>query len=125
MRKEFSQRTKLQAWERAIGRCEVCGHKIKAGERRVFDHVLPDALSGLNDLENCQVLCGPCDKDKTASDVGQIRKADRQKASYIGAKTRKGTPMPGTKASRHKKLVTGEVMDRQTGEIVWPRQEVR
>ena len=91
-RKEFSQRTKLAEWEDAGGKCRKCEHKIKVGERRVFDHRLPDALTGLNDPENCQLLCGPCDKEKTRKDVQMIRKADRQKARHIGAKARNSFP---------------------------------
>ena len=30
-------------------------------------------------------LCGPCHKEKTAQDVGRIRKADRQRARHVGA----------------------------------------
>ena len=106
-RKEFPQRIKLAEWEAAGGKCRKCGHKIKVGERRVFDHIVPDALTGLNDQENCQLLCGPCDKAKTKTDVRMIRKADRQKAAHVGAKTRKGRPLPGSKASGWKHKLNG------------------
>ena len=109
MRREFSQRTKLSEWEAAGGKCRKCGHKIKVGERRVFDHACPDGLGGSNEGENCQLLCSSCNKAKTASDVSQIRKADRQKAAFVGAKTRKGRPMPGTVASGLKKKFDGTV----------------
>ena len=105
--KEFSQRTKIKAWERAGGRCDKCGHKIQVSERRVFDHIVPDALKGLNDLDNCQVLCGPCDKAKTKKDVQMIRKADRQKAAYIGAKPR--SSFPANRNGKFRKRMNGKV----------------
>ena len=110
MRSEFSKRTKLKAWERSGGRCDKCGHKIQASERRVYDHIVPDALSGLNDLDNCQVLCGPCDKAKTKDDVRMIRKADRQKAAYIGAKPKNS--FPANRNGKYKKFMNGTVVKR-------------
>lgn len=82
------------------------------GERRVYDHIVPDALTGLNDLDNCQVLCDWCDKKKTAKDVGQIRKADRQKAKHIGAKTRKGSGFQTNRDGKYKRKMDGTIVER-------------
>lgn len=97
MRAEFSRKTRVLAFERSKGRCESCGALLKVGEGE-FDHILPAALGGSNDLSNCQVLCVPCHRGpegKTAEDVRGIRKADRIKAKHIGAWPKSNRPLMG------------------------------
>lgn len=52
--------------------CDLQGVQVE------FDHVLPLALGGTNDLSNFQALCRPCHREKTNGDVARISKADRQ-----------------------------------------------
>lgn len=111
-RREFSQRTKLKAFDRACGKCERCGIKLLPATGIEYDHIVPDALTGLNDLENCRVLCSGCHKDKTRNDVRQIRKADRQRAKHVGAGQSRWPK------SRFKRKMDGTVVDRETGEPV-------
>ena len=87
-RDEFSAKTKDQAAQRANGFCEKCRAPM-AGRRFEFDHVLPDALGGKATLANCQAICPKCHKEKTASDVRGIRKADRQRRAATGAERTK------------------------------------
>ncbi len=112
-RAEFSPRTKRAEWEAANGKCRECGVKILPSMRRVFDHICPDALKGLNDFDNCQLLCGGCHDIKTGEDKGMIAKADRQRNGHIGAKTRKGRPLAGTVASGWRKRMDGTVERRE------------
>ena len=84
MRREFSRKTKAQAFARAAGNCEVCTARLMPGKFR-YDHILPDVLGGEPTLENCKVQCLACDKPKTADDIGRIRKADRQRDRHTGA----------------------------------------
>lgn len=107
-RREFSRKTRAQAFERAAGCCEGCGAKLKVGEAE-YDHVLPCELGGDNGLENCEVICVPCHKEKTADDVKRIRKSDRQRDSLSGAKKPKGRPIPGSKRSGIRKRFNGDV----------------
>jgi 5-methylcytosine-specific restriction endonuclease McrA len=66
-RLEFTKATKLQAWRRAGGRCEICGQLF--GERRPdYDHRKPCELGGDNSLENCTVTCPKCHRAKTLQD---------------------------------------------------------
>ena len=109
MRKEFSRRDKIKVFERAEGKCEECGVKLYAGDKKEIDHDLPDGLGGSNDISNARLLCFWCHKGKTKKDTAQMRKADRQKATHQGLKTRKGQPLPGTKASGWKKKMDGTV----------------
>lgn len=114
-RKEFSRSTKAAAFLRADGRCEGtlddgsrCPTKLTVGKFH-YDHDNPDGLTGEPTLENCKCLCLGCHKVKTKEDRSRIDKAKRQQASHIGAKTRKGRPMAGTKASGLRKRMNGQV----------------
>jgi HNH endonuclease/Bifunctional DNA primase/polymerase, N-terminal len=49
-------------WIRDNGRCRRCG---SANELQ-FDHIIPLALGGGDSAENVQVLCGPCNRLKSA-----------------------------------------------------------
>ncbi|MEZ2410494.1 HNH endonuclease [Bosea sp. RCC_152_1] len=91
MRREFSRKTRAQAFERSKGHCEACGAHLMPGKFR-YDHILPDALGGEPTLENCKVQCVTCDAPKTAADVTRIRKADRQRDKHTGAYERKKWP---------------------------------
>lgn len=107
MRKEFPAKVKVAAYERSRGHCERCTAPLRVG-RFAYDHVLPDALGGEPTLENCEVLCSACHDEKThTGDVPRIAKMKRQRASHIGAKTRRGRPMPGSKASPWKQKLDG------------------
>ena len=97
-RREFSARTKRQAWERANGFCEgliLANNEIRCSERLYlndfhYDHVDPDWFSKDNELENCQVLCHECHKAKTAIDAKHIAKSKRIINKLIKARKKKG-----------------------------------
>jgi 5-methylcytosine-specific restriction protein A len=106
-RAEFSPKTKLLAFRRAGGCCEKCGNKIVGSRGPVqYDHIIPAAIGGSNELDNCQVLCKrPCHDLKThKTDVPEIARSARLEKKAAGIKKRKGKPMPGTTASgwKHK-----------------------
>ena len=106
-RHEFSVKTKLAAWERCRGHCELCGFKIIG--RAEYDHVIANALGGEPTLSNCECLCSKCHGLKTfGGDIPRIAKAKRQQRSHTGAK-RTTRPMPGSRASKWKKLMSGTV----------------
>lgn len=94
MRQEFSRRTRRDAIKRADGRCEGVGMRygLPDGKRceaplvgPEFDHDRTCEEGGDNSLENCVVLCKPCHRFKSATDIGRIRKADRVR-DKIGSK---------------------------------------
>lgn len=64
---EFARReripddVRLFVWERDDGRCVRCGSE----DDLQFDHVIPVAKGGGNASENVQVLCGPCNRQKS------------------------------------------------------------
>lgn len=92
MRREFSGKVKLAAWERCGGNCEACRARIIG--RAEYDHILPDALGGEPTLENCAVLCSKCHRIKTSTgDVPRIAKAKRQQRKAIGAWPKPARPL--------------------------------
>ncbi len=108
MRREFSAKVKVAAYERSQGRCEGCGSVLHVG-RFAYDHQIPDGLGGEPTLENCMVLCTSCHGAKTAgADVPRIATMKRQKAKHLGAKTT-SRPIPGSKASGIRRRMNGKV----------------
>lgn len=49
-------------WMRDGGRCKNCGAQVELQ----FDHVIPVAMGGSSTAENLQILCGPCNRRKSA-----------------------------------------------------------
>lgn len=116
MRLEFSKKTMHDAFERSEGLCEGI---LPSGERccaevahkKHFDHIIPAALGGDNSLTNCAVLCLPCHGAKTQKiDVPMIAKAKRVFDKHRGI--RKPSRFPGSRNSRWKKKINGEVVAR-------------
>jgi 5-methylcytosine-specific restriction endonuclease McrA len=63
--------------------CNKCGLPCT---RFQIDHIRADGLLGDNSVENSQLLCIPCHKEKTIEDVGRITKAKHVEAKHLGAK---------------------------------------
>lgn len=94
-RAEFTQKTKLAAWQRAAGFCECgCGRPFGKNpkERPHYDHIIPDALGGDNSLENCACIRVDCHSIKTNkgrdSDRKKIAKAVRGEKDLRGLKSK-------------------------------------
>ena len=117
MRKEFPRRVKALAFKRCcdaagIPHCQGCGIIITAGNL-FFDHIQPDGLGGEPILENCQILCKTCHGSKTLGEDNPImQKADRVMKKTYGIASRRGRPIPGSKASGLKKGFDGVVRRR-------------
>jgi 5-methylcytosine-specific restriction endonuclease McrA len=108
MRLEFTAKTKLAAWDRCRGHCQRCTAKVIG--RPEYDHIIPAAIGGGNDLGNCHVLCRTCHGLKTTkTDVPQIAKTKRVKAKRANAQRIKSRPMAGTKASGLRRRMDGTV----------------
>jgi len=58
-RKTFSQDTRKMIYDRAGGRCELCGRKILF-EDMTLDHIQPLAKGGSNDVDNLAATCYQC-----------------------------------------------------------------
>lgn len=113
MRREFSKKIKLAAWERSGGRCETCTAKLFPGNTH-YDHLIPDGLGGEPTLANCRAVCRACHGVKTAKeDVPAIAKAKRRQLARAGIKKRKRHSWGYGKDDPMKKKITGEVVPRE------------
>lgn len=55
-RKQYSQSTRKLIYNKAGGRCELCGRKILLSDM-TLDHVIPLSLGGIDDVENLACVC--------------------------------------------------------------------
>ena len=62
-REPLPRELKLAVWHRDRGRCRECG----SGFDLQYDHVIPLSLGGATSVENIQLLCGDCNRQKGAS----------------------------------------------------------
>lgn len=114
-RHEFSKTTRREALTRSQGLCEGIlsgGNKCAANlwqKPRHFDHIIPCAIGGTNELSNCQVLCVQCHGSKTQKiDVPMIAKAKRISDKHRGI--RKPSTFACSRNSKWKKKLNGEVV---------------
>lgn len=92
MRQEFSKATKLEAWTRCKGHCELCTAKLFPGH---FDyhHDKECAFDGGNELKNCVVACDSCHGKVTKQRAPVIAKSNRVRNSHLGlARTKRTIP---------------------------------
>jgi 5-methylcytosine-specific restriction endonuclease McrA len=99
MRREFSKQTKREALQRSGQKCEAVGtmYGLDAGQRCnaplsygvEFDHIVLDANSKDNSLENCAAVCIKCHKWKSANhDTPMAAKTVRQRDKNDGIRKR-------------------------------------
>lgn len=53
---------KQYIWTRDGGECQSCGSTVELQ----FDHIIPVSMGGSSNTENLQILCGPCNRFKSA-----------------------------------------------------------
>ncbi len=100
---EFSKPVKREALKRSHGLCEAtgvmyglkpnatCGASLAHGVN--FDHIILEANSHDNSLENCAAVCIPCHRVKTAKhDTPLAAKTLRQQDKDSGIKKRSSFP---------------------------------
>lgn len=105
-RAEFKKPTKREALRRSGGLCEAVGtmYGLDEGQRCnaslgygvEFDHVILDANSKDNSLENCAAVCVKCHKHKTRThDIPKAAKTRRQEDKFgLGIKKPSRFPKP-------------------------------
>ena len=64
-RKKFSQEQRKMIYEKADGRCQLCGRKIEF-EYATLDHVIPLSQGGIDSLDNIQLACESCNRQKAS-----------------------------------------------------------
>jgi hypothetical protein len=105
-RREFTKGTQRQAFARSGFRCEATGamYGLAAGKRCnadlakgvEFDHIVLDANSKDNSIENCAAVCIPCHRFKTAKhDIPMAAKTVRMQDKARGIKLKPAKKMQG------------------------------
>ncbi len=96
-------RVKVKVFERFDGRCASCGLSIRGKLRPAYDHQRALINGGENREANLQLLCEPCHKLKTKSDVAEKSQMYHKRLKAVGIKRKRrtiggrkfdGTPVP-------------------------------
>lgn len=83
-RKQFSKKKLEKLLSTFNGKCRMCQCVIDGASGLEWDHRIPLALGGEDELANLEPLCIRCHRTKTKSDVTQIAKATRQRQRNLG-----------------------------------------
>jgi 5-methylcytosine-specific restriction enzyme A len=110
-RRRMTPLRRARIFDAAGGVCHLCGIRIAVGETWEAEHVIALEISGDDSDGNLRPAHVACHRAKTAEDAGRIAKAKRVRAKHIGAHRPKAT-LPGSKASKWKRKVSGEVVRR-------------
>lgn len=94
----------------ACDNCKHCGRPFSAKLKPEFDHITPLILGGQNRESNLQVLCNECHGAKTKLDVKLKARVARVHLKSFGIAPKKGRPMPGSRQSKFKRKMNGEVV---------------
>ena len=92
----------LRVWRRQKGRCHISGKKIRPGDEKHLDHVIPLERGGENRESNIAWALGPDHRAKTAIENSENAKADRNAGRHVGTvkkaprKTIQSAPFPET-----------------------------
>ena len=115
-RREFPRSVRAEIVHRAmlpdgIIKCEGCS--LVLGKKAYhFDHTIPEAMfrdksRPLTAKDGKLLGWDCCHKPKTATDQGDLAKADRREAKDLGYERQSRNPMPGSKASKWRKPFNG------------------
>lgn len=83
-RRRFSKKSLDKLLASFNGKCRMCQVTIDGATGLEFDHRIPLALGGEDELGNLEPLCIRCHRTKTKGDVTQIAKATRQRQRNLG-----------------------------------------
>lgn len=109
-------RVKLRIFEKHGGRCHISGRKIMPGDAFDYDHIV--ALVNWtgeghgNRESNIAPALRDKHKEKTAADVAEKSRARKVKAKHLGLRPKAKAIIPGSRASKFKKKISGEVVER-------------
>lgn len=106
-------RVRVRVFDRDGGRCHRCTRQVSAGEAWTLEHLIALCNGGANRETNLGVTCGWCLPAKNRADVAEKAIVYRKRAKHLGIAAKK-RPFPGSRQSRLKKKVNGEVVERTT-----------
>lgn len=103
-------RVRLRVFERYGGACYLTGRIIRPGDRWDIEHIKALSLGGEHRESNMAPALVEPHKIKTAQDRRVKAKTDRIRKKHLGI--RKPSRFPGSRDSKWKKKVGGEVVPR-------------
>ncbi|PYE89643.1 HNH endonuclease [Phyllobacterium leguminum] len=109
-------RVKDRIRDRQGNKCALTGKPFAPGDKIDYDHITPLWLGGANRENNLQAVLHDAHKRKTQMEATVRAKVNRTRKKHRGIG--KEPTMPGSRNSCFKKLITGEVVDRRTGEVI-------
>lgn len=113
-------RVRLRIFQRYGGKCYLSGRVIRPGDDWQLEHIVPLIDGGKHAEGNLAPALVEPHKVKSREEAKRRAKERRIQKKHIGiGKSKK--PMPCGRDSNLKKLMDGRVIDRRTGEQVWPR----
>jgi hypothetical protein len=98
----------LRIFARHDGICHISGRKIMPGEKWEAEHILAICNGGRNCESNMAPALVKPHKVKTAADLALKAKNDRVRKRHLGI--RKRSTFPGSRDSKFKRKVSGEVV---------------
>lgn len=112
-RRRFSETALMRRLLEFDGRCACgCHQKVGGAAGLEWDHVIPLANGGADEIENLQPLTRSCHKKKTAEDAGNIAKAKRMQRREAGIKKQSRWPLRGGRNDTIKRKLDGTVVPR-------------
>lgn len=112
-RRFLSRLARVRIFDKAGGACCICHLKIHAPKQKWgVEHIKPLWLSGADDESNMGPAHWDCMIEKTVSEAPIKAKSDRQRANHLGI--RKPSTFPGSRNSRWKRKISGEVVPRES-----------
>lgn len=104
-------RVRLRVFDAKGGLCHKCRRKIMPGEEWTCEHVVAICNLGPNRESNLDLTCCNCLPEKNAQDVAEKSAVATTRKKFLGI-ARKSSPMPGSRKSRWKKHMNGQVSER-------------
>jgi len=111
-RRRISTRERVAIFQRAEGKCHICGAVIWPGDAWDVEHRIPLAQGGDDDGDNLSPAHRDCHAAKTKRDAGDTARAKRLEARHIGAKAPSRAVIPGSKRSGWKRKLDGTIVRR-------------
>jgi len=102
-------RIRRRVFERADGICHISGRKITAADVWDCDHIVALCNGGEHRERNLAPALRDKHRAKTAEDVATKSKTARVRNKHLGIK-RSARPMPGSRASKWKQKLNGQVV---------------
>lgn len=83
-RRRFSAKALMARLLEFDGKCAACGCKVGGAAGLEWDHVIPLAMGGDDEIANLEPLCRLCHLAKTRDDARHIAKAKRMQQREAG-----------------------------------------